>query len=326
MEDGIANLKIHDGEEEVWAVEENVEEEVDYDYCQEEKRFLFKFYHEVDIERVIKGAPWTFNNHLLIIHMLLENEDPREVALTYSFFWVQIHDLLLEMMLEAVAKKFGDFIGSFVEYDVKQIGKGYRNYMRVRVLLDVRVSLKRMKKLMIQSEKQFYAKFQYEKLTLFCFLCGRLGHSDNFCPLRMQSKGQELELGCDVSLRVQYRRANIPTSAWLREDYGSRLNGGGSEKDMLLEEVEGKKRQRVSVGSQKDEMRLKVIWVLQWDRVPTDGMRGRLILGWIEGTKVSLRSFSTNHIDVELDDEFVGRRWRFTRFYDSSDVYFKEMT
>ncbi|MBA0614468.1 hypothetical protein Godav_014763 [Gossypium davidsonii] len=200
MEDSIVNLKIHDRVEEVWAVEEDVDEEVDHDYCLvgcflttrmvnfqamkntlvnvwhliggvvisdlDEKRFLFKFYHEVDIERVIKGDPWTFNNHLLIIHRLLENEDLME--------------------------------GSF----------------------------EKKEKLMIPSGKQFYAKFQYEKLTLFCFLCGRLSHSDNFCSLRIRSKGQELELRWDVYLKVQDRRATISTSVWLREDYGSRLNGG----------------------------------------------------------------------------------------------------
>ncbi|KAH1090915.1 hypothetical protein J1N35_018172 [Gossypium stocksii] len=29
------------------------------------KRFLFWFFHRVDIEKVVKGAHWTFNNHLL---------------------------------------------------------------------------------------------------------------------------------------------------------------------------------------------------------------------------------------------------------------------
>ncbi|MBA0729546.1 hypothetical protein Golax_022726, partial [Gossypium laxum] len=47
-----------------------------------EKRFLFKFFHDVDIDKVIKGAPWTFNNHLLVFHRLLEDEDPMEVPLT----------------------------------------------------------------------------------------------------------------------------------------------------------------------------------------------------------------------------------------------------
>ncbi|MBA0615718.1 hypothetical protein Godav_015832, partial [Gossypium davidsonii] len=41
-----------------------------------EKRYLFKFFHIIDMERVINGAPWTFNNHLLILHKLKGGEDP----------------------------------------------------------------------------------------------------------------------------------------------------------------------------------------------------------------------------------------------------------
>lgn len=37
--------------------------------------------------------------------------------------------------------------------------------------------------------------------------------------MRVRSKGQELELGWDMSLRVQGRRPTLLTSVWLRE-YG----------------------------------------------------------------------------------------------------------
>lgn len=32
-----------------------------------EKRLTFRFYYAIDIERVINGTPWTFDNQLLII-------------------------------------------------------------------------------------------------------------------------------------------------------------------------------------------------------------------------------------------------------------------
>lgn len=35
-----------------------------------DNRYLFKFFNEVDIHRVITGALWTFNNHLLIFQRL----------------------------------------------------------------------------------------------------------------------------------------------------------------------------------------------------------------------------------------------------------------
>ncbi|KAH1097957.1 hypothetical protein J1N35_014878 [Gossypium stocksii] len=40
------------------------------------KRFLFKFFHEMDVDRVVQGSPQGFNNHLLIIHCLENGEDP----------------------------------------------------------------------------------------------------------------------------------------------------------------------------------------------------------------------------------------------------------
>ncbi|MBA0755385.1 hypothetical protein Gogos_020677, partial [Gossypium gossypioides] len=43
-----------------------------------EKRFLFRFSHRLDIERVIKGAPWMFNKHLFVVHRSVENEDPMQ--------------------------------------------------------------------------------------------------------------------------------------------------------------------------------------------------------------------------------------------------------
>lgn len=47
-----------------------------------------------------------------------------------------------------------------------------------------------------------YACFMYEKLTLFCFLCGYLGHSDSFCSIRSRMDVEGLKLKWDISLRV----------------------------------------------------------------------------------------------------------------------------
>ncbi|MBA0758204.1 hypothetical protein Gotri_021222 [Gossypium trilobum] len=54
---------------------------------------IFKFFHEVDIVQMKNGAPWTFNNHFLIIHQLKEDEDPMQIPLVFAKFWVQVHDL-----------------------------------------------------------------------------------------------------------------------------------------------------------------------------------------------------------------------------------------
>ena len=57
----------------------------------------------------------------------------------------------------------------------------WRNYMRIRVFLDVRVPLKRKRKVRIVNGEWAMISFTYERLGTFCFLCGLLGHSDHFC-------------------------------------------------------------------------------------------------------------------------------------------------
>ncbi|XP_062089022.1 uncharacterized protein LOC133795584 [Humulus lupulus] len=56
-------------------------------------RFLFQFYHELDIKRVVEGSPWYFNRKALIISRMNEDVNPRCVPLNSLDLWVQIHDL-----------------------------------------------------------------------------------------------------------------------------------------------------------------------------------------------------------------------------------------
>lgn len=37
--------------------------------------------------------------------------------------------------------------------------------------------------------------FKYERLTLFFFYCGRLGHSDSFCLIKMLKEEDIVEMG-----------------------------------------------------------------------------------------------------------------------------------
>ncbi|MBA0644213.1 hypothetical protein Goklo_028404 [Gossypium klotzschianum] len=209
MENDLARLRI-EKDEEVWQFNgegEKIHQGMNIVWL---AAFLRQFYQKLDIDRVINGAPWTFNNHLLLFHQLGENENPLE---------------------------FAEFLGKFMEYDTKQINGGFRTYMRIKVLIDVRMPLKQRNRIMGSFSK----------------------------------RGNELEMGCDLSLRANPRKATIVTSVWLREDdnedflgfwrYGQWFGKEGEEgrrvefissrdliehdaKDNLMQECEGKKRPR----------------------------------------------------------------------------------
>lgn len=117
---------------------------------------------------MLKGSPWTFNNHLLLLYQLQWGEDPLKVPLIYSPFWVQINNIPIGFYSENLAAQIRNFIGVFMEYDGSSLGKENRNYMRIRVQVDIRRSLKRKKRLMFNGQC-LYVHFRYERLSLFCF-------------------------------------------------------------------------------------------------------------------------------------------------------------
>lgn len=79
----------------------------------------------------------------------MDGMDPMEVPLLNVAFWVQVHSLPMRLFSEAMAKQFGNFIGEFMEYDTKRVVVGFKNFVHIRVLLDIRQPLKRKKKLII---------------------------------------------------------------------------------------------------------------------------------------------------------------------------------
>ncbi|MBA0840667.1 hypothetical protein Goarm_003234 [Gossypium armourianum] len=147
-----------------------------------------RFYLEVDVESIEQNGPWSFNSHILLLHRLREGEIPMGVELNWVAFWVLVHDIPHGFMSENVAKQLGNFIGTFLDYDTLFIQSGNMRVMQIRVKLDVRRSLQRRKKFALPNGVSAYVRFEYEKLSLFCFLCGTLGHGKSLlCGNKMLS-------------------------------------------------------------------------------------------------------------------------------------------
>lgn len=125
-----------------------------------DKRYLFQFFHIIDMVRVIKGSPW-FNNHLLVLYKLQMGEDPLKVSLIFTPFWIQIYDVPVGLFSEKLAVQLGNFLGNFLEYDDANLGKENRNYMRIKAQIDIRRPLKRKKQVMFNGRCS-YVRFKYE--------------------------------------------------------------------------------------------------------------------------------------------------------------------
>ena len=179
----------------------------------EANRFMFQFYHEIDIKRVVEGSPWTFGRFHLAFVRLKQKDDPRTVPINTMDIWIQLHDMNPGFMSLRVVKDIGNYIGQFIESNINNFTRAWRDYLRVRVSISLDSPLKRRMKLKKNAEQWSWVNFKYEGAPTFCFICGLIGHSDKFCEQLFETPeislrnrlghGSELNQEGEIILLVQ---------------------------------------------------------------------------------------------------------------------------
>ncbi|WJX56046.1 hypothetical protein P8452_41743 [Trifolium repens] len=185
--------------------------------------FLFQFAHALDMEAVLQGGPWSFNNQMLILERVRLGVQIENIPLYHVDFWVQVHNLPTGFMTERVGKTLANYIGSFVEYDKNNKGSFWREYMRIKVRVDIRQPLKKDSRVKNQGGDWCTVHFKYEKLGVFCFICGVIGHGENRCAVRFSMVDDDGSRAWSKEIRAEpRRRGGRQTSRWLLEDEGGR--------------------------------------------------------------------------------------------------------
>ncbi|KAF4355439.1 hypothetical protein F8388_015193 [Cannabis sativa] len=90
---------------------------------------------------------------------------------------------------------------------VKELGPNLE-YLRVRVTVNIDIPLKRRMKLKKTGGEWFYANLKYEFVPTFCFICGIIGHSENFCHKLFDTPEEELVKPYGNFMRAPPRRKN----------------------------------------------------------------------------------------------------------------------
>ncbi|KAL0337596.1 UNVERIFIED_CONTAM: hypothetical protein Scaly_2034700 [Sesamum calycinum] len=78
----------------------------------EGNRFLLKFNHMVDRNRVVDGCPWSFEKNLLVLSPIAANENPQEVNLDWAEFHTHVHGLPLSKMSKEMAVFIGNHLAN----------------------------------------------------------------------------------------------------------------------------------------------------------------------------------------------------------------------
>ncbi|XP_019171492.1 PREDICTED: uncharacterized protein LOC109167042 [Ipomoea nil] len=101
-----------------------------------------------------------------------------------------------------VLERIGDYVGVFLRYDERNFERQWTSFYRVRVTHDVSNPLKRRMKMILRDGSWTWINFKYERLHMFCFFCGKMGHTDKFCLQARRSLLRPEQYPFGVSMRA----------------------------------------------------------------------------------------------------------------------------
>lgn len=165
--------------------------------------FAFQFFHWRDMKKVLDGRPWCFDNMLIILKEVDGDEQPDQVSLIYSPFWIRLKNLPFNMRSDEVVRALIGNLGEII--DIEKDVLGFGRYRRVKVMLDITKPLRRYRKVRDRKGNDLQVDFAYERLPFFCLACGVMGHSEKDCQFVHEEDSCE-KLGWSLGLKATPRK------------------------------------------------------------------------------------------------------------------------
>lgn len=207
--------------------------------------FVFKFFHDLDLQRVMDDGPWTFNQQVLLLKKLEEDDQLANMKLSELFIWLQVYDLPVGFNSEYIHKAIGNYVGKFLGTDPKNFQGLCKNYIRIKVGIDINRPLKSRMRMKKSGGDWLWLSFKYERLQSFCFFCGLIGHSEKFCEYLIDNPQNNGERKYNSSLRAPVRNQYISRdNQWLRGADGNKIIPGKEDADGEVQTGKGKEEIR----------------------------------------------------------------------------------
>ena len=144
--------------------------------------FQFKFQSEYELDRILRGGPWSFDNQLLMLKRWKAGMSSKNVVLEHASMWIQIWGVPFEMMATKVALEIGNKMGVVEDVERRRRSEEQNLFLRVRVALPISKPIRRGGFLMGLDGNRHWVDYKYERLPVFCHFCGILGHDIRHCP------------------------------------------------------------------------------------------------------------------------------------------------
>uniref|UniRef100_A0A803PE26 Zinc knuckle CX2CX4HX4C domain-containing protein n=1 Tax=Cannabis sativa TaxID=3483 RepID=A0A803PE26_CANSA len=151
--------------------------------------FLVTFGCEGDKGRILEGQPWHFAQSITIFAAPESSFPITPDTLHYVPFWIQVYGIPFMCKSFDLARFIATEVGDLIEVDKDTVKEGTGPYLRLRILLDVNLPIRRgMNIRFIRMGREFvkWIDFKYERHPDFCFFCGKLDHTKRYCHFYLQ--------------------------------------------------------------------------------------------------------------------------------------------
>ena len=157
--------------------------------------FLIHFSCNDDFDKFLQGGPWFIREHFLAIKPWEPYFKAFETKLTLVALWVRFPELPIEFYDASVLKEIGSFIGPVLLINSYSASETRGGYARLCIQID-------LNKPLISSIQvgRLVQKVLYEGISSLCFYCGKLGHKQENCGLKVRKPSGEDE--AQVSLKT----------------------------------------------------------------------------------------------------------------------------
>ena len=147
------------------------------------------------------------------------------MALDKAEIWVQVHNLPFGFMAEKIGNLMGNHIGRLVKYDFENSCGKRRKFMSIRVEINVHETLIQSWVFQCEGAKVVTTVLKYERMGNFCYKCGIIGHTHNYCSKKFGGVPEKMEKKWGPTLRAEFNSNTgcLEDNQWLRD---SRVAGG----------------------------------------------------------------------------------------------------
>ena len=217
--------------------------------------FLVRFSCSDDFDRVVRGCPLFIGEHFLTIKPWEPYFKASDAKLTSVAVWVRLPELPIEFYDASVLKEIGSVIGPILRVDSYTALETRGGYARLCVHLD-------LEKPLISSIRvgRLVQRVLYEGISSLCFCCGKLGHKQDNCGMRVRKPsgedvGQALLKSNEMSEKIQ---SESNYGAWMvvtRKRGSGRLGkASGTSSSSLPTQVKVKGNSVLSQGFERVEV------------------------------------------------------------------------